>query len=64
LPTSALNAGVKEGEQIIRYLANHPATAQRISHRLAQYFVADDPPKALVDQMAETFLKRVVTFTK
>jgi uncharacterized protein (DUF1800 family) len=57
LPTSALNAGVKEGEQIIRYLANHPATAQRISHRLAQYFVADDPPKALVDQMAETFLK-------
>jgi uncharacterized protein (DUF1800 family) len=57
LPNSALNAGVKEGEQIIRYLSNHPATAQRISHRLAQYFVADDPPKALVDQMAETFLK-------
>jgi len=47
---------VKEGEQAIRFLANHPATAQRISLRLAEYFVADLPPQALVDQMAKTFL--------
>ena len=56
VPTSAQNTGVQEGEQLIRYLANHPATAQRISERLAQYFVSDNPPKALVDLMAQTFL--------
>ena len=56
IPSSTLNTGEKEGEQVIRFLANHPATAQRISLRLAQYFVADEPPQALVDEMAKTFL--------
>jgi uncharacterized protein (DUF1800 family) len=56
IPSSALNIGMKEGEQAIRLLANHPATAQRISRRLAEYFVADEPPQALVDLMAKTFL--------
>ena len=56
IPSSAQFMGVKEGEQAIRFLANHPATAQRISLRLAEYFVADLPPPALVDQMAKTFL--------
>ena len=57
VPSSAQNSGVQEGEQLIRFLANHPATAQRISQRLAQYFVSDNPPKVLVDLMAQTFLK-------
>jgi uncharacterized protein (DUF1800 family) len=56
IPSSAQFMGVKEGEQAIRFLANHPATAQRVSLRLAEYFVADLPPEALVDQMAKTFL--------
>ena len=56
IPSSVQFVGMKEGEQAIRFLANHPATAQRISLRLAQYFVADEPPKALVDRMAKTFL--------
>lgn len=56
IPSSLLNTGVKEGEQAIRFLANHPATAQRISLRLAQYFVADEPPQSLVDEMTKTFL--------
>ncbi len=56
IPSSAQDIGVKEGEQAIRYLANHPATAARISRRLAEYFVADEPPQALIDQMAQTFL--------
>jgi uncharacterized protein (DUF1800 family) len=56
IPNSTLDAGEKEGEQVIRFLANHPATAQRISLRLAQYFVADEPPQLLVDEMAKTFL--------
>lgn len=48
-------AGQTEGEDAIRMLARHPATAQRIARRLATTFVADQPPKALVDQLAATF---------
>ncbi len=38
-------------------MANHPATARQISFELAQKFVADNPPQALMDRMAQTFLK-------
>ncbi|MEL6786826.1 MAG: DUF1800 domain-containing protein [Cyanobacteria bacterium J06607_15] len=48
--------GVKEGEQALQILANHPATAQHISYKLAQYFVADNPPQSLVDRLAKSFL--------
>ena len=36
-------------------LARHPSTARFISRELAQRFVADDPPPALIEQMVETF---------
>ncbi len=49
--------GEKEGLQVLDMLARHPSTAHFISLKLAQRFVADDPPPALVDQMAKTFLK-------
>ncbi len=48
--------GQREGEDAIRMLARHPATARRIALRLAQFFVADDPPQALVDRLAARFL--------
>ncbi len=48
--------GVREGEDAIRLLARQPATAARIATRLAETFVADQPSKALVDQLAGTFL--------
>ena len=47
--------GVQEGESAIRLLARHPATAQRISLRLAQWFVADQPPPALVQRLAQRY---------
>ncbi len=47
--------GEREGEQAIRMLARHPKTAQRISLRLAQFFVSDSPPAELVAQLAQTF---------
>jgi uncharacterized protein (DUF1800 family) len=34
----------------------HPATARHVSRELAQYFVSDAPPPALVDRMAATWL--------
>jgi uncharacterized protein (DUF1800 family) len=47
--------GAQEGEDAIRMLARHPATAQRIARRLATTFVADTPSQALVDRLAATF---------
>jgi uncharacterized protein (DUF1800 family) len=41
----------------LHYLANHPKTAHNIAFKLAQHFVADTPPKALVDRMAASYRK-------
>ncbi len=48
--------GEQEGRDLLHMLATRPATAQFISRKLAVRFVSDDPPKALVDRMAKTFL--------
>jgi len=48
--------GIDEGEHALDILARSPATAKHLSFKLAQYFVADDPPKALVDRMAQRYL--------
>ncbi|HEY1151830.1 MAG TPA: DUF1800 domain-containing protein [Pseudoduganella sp.] len=47
--------GQAEGEMALGVLAAHPSTARRISAKLAQYFVADEPPPALVERMARTW---------
>ncbi len=53
----AAHGGEKDGLQVIDILTHHPSTAHFISKQLAQRFVADDPPPALVERMAQTFLK-------
>src|SRR5437899_2141403 len=53
----APGGGEQDGLQVIGILAHHPSTAKFISRELAQRFVADDPPQALVDRMAQTFTK-------
>src|SRR5438552_10375870 len=50
--------GEGEGRDVLHLLATRPQTAHFISLQLAQRFVADDPPDALVDRMAKTFLKK------
>lgn len=50
--------GEKEGMEVLHILAHHPSTAKFICTKLAQRFVSDDPPPALVNRMAETFLKK------
>ncbi len=47
--------GEGDGLEVIDILAHHPSTAKFISKKLAQRFVADDPPERLVDRMTETF---------
>lgn len=49
-------SGSEEGKQALDILAQSPATARHLSYKLAQYFVADQPPPALVKQLAEKFL--------
>jgi len=48
--------GESDGEKVLDIVARHPSTAHFISQKLAQRFVADNPPAALVDRMAHTFL--------
>jgi uncharacterized protein (DUF1800 family) len=52
----AAGGGIDDGEQVLDILARHPSTAHFISKQLAQRFVADNPPEALVHRMAQTFL--------
>ena len=50
--------GEDEGREVLHRLATSPETAHFISLKLAERFVSDDPPQALVDRMAKTFLKK------
>jgi len=48
--------GIAEVRQVLDRLAREPATARHVSAQLAQYFVADTPPPALVERMAQRWL--------
>jgi uncharacterized protein (DUF1800 family) len=49
--------GVEEGEEVLAMLAKHPATAEHLATKLARHFVADDPPAALVERLADIYLR-------
>ena len=49
------SSGESEGEEALDLLAKSPATAHHIAFQLAQYFVADAPPPAMVDRLAARF---------
>lgn len=48
--------GQAEGIAALQALARHPATARHIATKLARHFLADDPPRAAIDRLAQTFL--------
>lgn len=50
------DGGEKQGQALLHFLATRPATAEFLSRELAIRFVSDDPPQALVDRMAKTYL--------
>jgi uncharacterized protein (DUF1800 family) len=49
--------GLAEIEEAVEVLCRQPATARFISTKLATYFIADDPPPALVERMTRIFQK-------
>ena len=50
------SAGIAEVHLILDRLSRNPATARHVSAQLAQYFIGDAPPPALVDRMAQRWL--------
>lgn len=49
--------GFDQGKSVLRDLARHPATARHLAIKLARHFVSDQPPKALIDQMAAAYTR-------
>lgn len=56
--TIPAGGGKEDALKVLEILVNHPSTARFISRKLAQRFVADDPPPALIDRMAKTFREK------
>jgi len=46
----------QDGQELLKLLALHPATAHHISYEFAQRFDADDPPPALVEKLTKVFI--------
>jgi uncharacterized protein (DUF1800 family) len=49
--------GIEDGEDVLEILARHPSTARHVARDLAEAFVADDPPPALVSRLERVFLE-------
>ena len=53
--TIPAGGGEQDGERVLDIVASHPSTAHHIAYELAQRFVSDEPPSALVDRAAARF---------
>jgi uncharacterized protein (DUF1800 family) len=49
--------GQAQGDWVLDLLARHPATARRISTKLARHFVSETPSEALLQQLTLVFLQ-------
>lgn len=49
--------GQDDGERLLDFLARHPATARHLATKLCQRLVSEQPPPALVERVAATFLR-------
>jgi uncharacterized protein (DUF1800 family) len=50
--------GMEDGLKVLDIVSHHPSTARFIARKLAQRFVADNPPADMVDAMAKTFQQK------
>jgi uncharacterized protein (DUF1800 family) len=51
------SGGEQQAQSILHSLVASPATAVHIARKLARHFVADNPPPALVQRLADTFTR-------
>jgi uncharacterized protein (DUF1800 family) len=49
--------GFGQGVAVLRDVARRPATAHFIATKLARHFIADEPPRAAVERLAEAYLR-------
>jgi len=49
--------GEAEAQRLLTRLAEHPCTADHLARKLARRFIADDPPKWLVEHTAQAILR-------
>ncbi len=49
------NQGETDGRDLIELLAKHPGTAKHIAGKLARFFISDNPPQSVIDDVAEVF---------
>lgn len=47
--------GYEQGVLVLNDLAQHPSTARHIATKLARHFIADEPPPAAVERLAQAF---------
>ncbi len=55
-PNTVPESGSAVATLYLNYLANHPATANRIATKLAIRYVSDTPPATLVTKLAQVYL--------
>jgi uncharacterized protein (DUF1800 family) len=49
------DTGVEQGRAVLADLARHEATATHLARKLARHFISDEPPPALVEQLARRY---------
>jgi len=49
--------GRAQGEAVLADLARHPHTARFIATKLVRHFIADEPPAAAVERLAQAYLR-------
>jgi hypothetical protein len=54
-PNSTATGGEQAGDDLLRYLAAHPYTAQSLARKLCIRFVSDNPSSTLVDAVAKAY---------
>jgi uncharacterized protein (DUF1800 family) len=55
LGTRYTEAGVEEGERVIRALVRHPSTARFLATKLVTHFTGDEPAASAIDRIARVF---------
>lgn len=50
------NPGFHRGKAALKYIANHPKTAEHIARKLVIHFISEDAPEAIVKKIKQTFI--------
>ena len=56
LGTAYSPSGEQQGEEALRDLAHHPATARHIARKLSQHFIDDSPPESAIAILERVFI--------